>query len=29
VEFQGDTIVIHHIHEAPPSLSGKAAPSAQ
>jgi hypothetical protein len=29
VEFKGDTIVIHHIHEAPPSLSGKAAPPAQ
>src|ERR1700730_6479076 len=29
VEFKGDTIVIHHIHEAPPSLSTKTAPSAQ
>jgi hypothetical protein len=29
VEFKGDTIVIHHIHEAAPSLSGKAAPPAQ
>jgi hypothetical protein len=29
VEFKGDTIVIHHIHEPPPSLSGKAAPPAQ
>ena len=29
VEFTADTIVIHHIHEAPPSLSGKAAPPAQ
>jgi hypothetical protein len=29
VEFKGDTIVIHHIHEAPPSLSNKATPSAQ
>ena len=29
VEFKDDTIVIHHIHEAPPSLSGKAAPPAQ
>jgi hypothetical protein len=29
VEFKGDTIVIHHIHEAPPSLSTKTVPSAQ
>src|SRR6201995_257715 len=28
VEFKGDTIVIHHIHEAPPSLS-KTTPPAQ
>ena len=29
VEFKGDTIVIHHIHEAPPSLSNKTSPSTQ
>ena len=29
VEFKGDTIVIQHIHAAPPSLSTKTAPSAQ
>ena len=29
VEFKDDTIVIHHIHEAPPSLSGKTAAPAQ
>jgi hypothetical protein len=26
VEFKGDTIVIHHIHEAPGSLSNKTTP---
>jgi hypothetical protein len=26
VEFKGDTIVIHHIHEAPPTLSNKTTP---
>jgi hypothetical protein len=26
VEFKGDTIVIHHIHEAPPSLTKKTTP---
>jgi hypothetical protein len=29
VEFKGDTIVIHHIHEPPPSLSTKTTPPAQ
>jgi hypothetical protein len=29
VEFKGDTIVIQHIHEPPPSLSGKTTPPAQ
>ena len=26
VEFKGDTIVIHHIHEAPPSLTKSTTP---
>jgi hypothetical protein len=26
VEFKGDTIIIHHIHEAPGSLSNKSTP---
>jgi hypothetical protein len=26
VEFKGDTIIIHHIHEAPGSLSNKTTP---
>jgi hypothetical protein len=26
VEFKGDTIIIHHIHEAPGSLSNKPTP---
>ena len=26
VEFKGDTIVIHHIHEDPPSLTKKTTP---
>ena len=26
VEFKGDTIIIHHIHEAPPTLSNKTTP---
>jgi hypothetical protein len=26
VEFKADTIIIHHIHEAPPSLTKKATP---
>ncbi len=29
VEFKGDTIIIHHIHEAPGSLSNKTTPSTQ
>jgi hypothetical protein len=29
VEFKGDTIIIHHIHEAPGSLSNKTTQSTQ